>query len=55
MFEAILEVAKLMAAFTPTDKDDKAIEDFENFLDEHPILAAEIMKLFFKILRTKSQ
>lgn len=45
----MLELLKLLVEFTPTEKDDRILEDLESFIVENP----EVVGFIFKLLRHK--
>lgn len=50
----ILSLLKAVVEFTPTQKDDELLAQFESFLEENPELAAMALKLVLSMLRSKS-
>lgn len=51
----MLALLRLIVEFTPTEKDNEALLKLESVLHENPVLFAEFAKLFFKVLRAKTQ
>ena len=46
----MIELLKLFASFTPTEKDDEFIRQIEEFLDEHPEAALVLLQFFLKLV-----
>lgn len=51
----MFSLLKMLVEFTPTQKDDEALAQFEKFIENNPELAAMAVKFIFKLLRTKDE
>jgi len=49
-----LDIIRMVVEATPPDWDDEALAKLEAFIDENPELAAMAVKIFFGMLRAKS-
>lgn len=50
----MFELLRILVKFTPTQKDDEILAQFEKFMAENPELAAMALKFVLSILRTKN-
>lgn len=51
----LLDIIRAVVQFTPTKKDDEALESLEKFIDENPEILLMLAKLGLKLLKSKSE
>ena len=49
----ILELLRVAAEFTPTERDNELLDDLESFLERNPEIAALAFKLMLGFLKSK--